>query len=106
MTKENKINQNLQPQALDAEEAVLGSMLSSKEAVSISIQWLKPDCFYKESHSIIFTTMESLFNQGEPVDTLSVVNLLKKNKEIDLVGGPYFISGLYESVPSVANVEH
>ena len=43
--------------------------------------------------------MESLFNQGEPVDTLSVVNLLKKNKEIDKVGGPYFISGLYESVP-------
>ena len=106
MAKENKINQNLQPQALDAEEAVLGSMLSSKEAVSISIQWLKPECFYKESHSIIFTAMESLFNQAEPVDTLSVVNLLKKNKEIDMVGGPYFISGLYESVPSVANVEH
>ena len=106
MAKENKINQNLQPQALDAEEAVLGSMLSSKEAVSISIQWLKPECFYKESHSIIFSAMESLFNQGEPVDTLSVVNLLKKNKEIDKVGGPYFISGLYESVPSVANVEH
>ena len=61
MAKENKINQNLQPQALDAEEAVLGSMLSSKEAVSISIQWLKPECFYKESHSIIFTAMESLF---------------------------------------------
>ena len=54
MAKENKINQNLQPQALDAEEAVLGSMMSSKEAVSISIQWLKSECFYKESHSIIF----------------------------------------------------
>ena len=53
-------------------------MLSSKEAVSISIQWLKPECFYKESHSKIFTAMELLFNQGEPVDTLSVVNLLKK----------------------------
>ena len=55
----------------------------SKEAVSISIQWLKPECFYKESHSIIFTAMESLFNQGEPVDTLSVVNLLKKIKKLN-----------------------
>ena len=46
MTEEEKTRRNLQPQALDAEEAVLGSMLSSKEAVSISIQWLNSECFY------------------------------------------------------------
>ena len=45
MIKKEKIVKNLQPQALDAEEAVLGSMLTSQEAVSISIQWLKPSYF-------------------------------------------------------------
>ena len=106
MIKKEKIVKNLQPQALDAEEAVLGSMLTSKEAVSISIQWLKPSYFYKDAHSKIFSCMEGLFDKGDAVDNLTVVNQLKKNKEIDSVGGAFYITGLSESVPSVANVEH
>ena len=96
---------NVQPHSEEAELAVLGSMLSSKEAVSKSIQWLTPDVFYKDAHGKIFSAMELLFDKGEPVDTVSVIDLLKKNKELESVGGTYFITGLVESVPTAAHVE-
>ena len=96
---------NVQPHSEEAELAVLGSMLSSKEAVSKSIQWLTPDVFYKDAHGKIFSAMELLFDKGEPVDTVSVIDLLKKNKELESVGGTYFITGLIESVPTAAHVE-
>ena len=96
---------NLQPHSEEAELAVLGSMLSSKDAVSKSIQWLTPDVFYKDAHGKIFAAMELLFDKGEPVDTVSVIDLLKKNKELESVGGTYFVTGLVESVPTAAHVE-
>jgi len=96
---------NVQPHSEEAELAVLGSMLSSKEAVSKSIQWLTSDVFYKDAHGKIFSAMELLFDKGEPVDTVSVIDLLKKNKELESVGGTYFVTGLVESVPTAAHVE-
>ena len=74
MAKDEKIL-NVQPHSQEAELAVLGSMLSSKEAVSKSIQWIKSEHFYKDAHSKIFSAMDQLFNEGEPVDTLSVSEL-------------------------------
>ena len=103
--KEIDSNLNLQPQSIEAELAVLGAMLSSKDAISKALQWLRSHHFYKESHSKIFLVMSDLFDKGEPIDTISVVNKLKKNKQIDNVGGAYFITGLVESVPTAANVE-
>lgn len=97
---------NVQPQALEAEQAVLGAMLSSKEAVSKAMQWLSADQFYKEAHSIIYSNMTQLFNEGEEIDTISIINRLKKNKQLETVGGAYYITGLVETVPSVANVEN
>ena len=98
-------NLNLQPQSIEAEQAVLGAMLSSKDAISKALQWVRSHHFYKESHSKIFLVMSDLFDKGEPIDTISVINKLKKNKQIDDVGGAYFITGLVESVPTAANIE-
>ena len=103
---EEKIkNLNQVPFSEEAELAVLGSMLSSKEAVSKSIQWLNSDFFYKDSHSKIFSVMVNLFEKGEPVDTVAVIELLKQNKELEKVGGTYFITGLVDVVPTAAHVE-
>ena len=96
---------NVQPHSIDAELAVLGSMLSSKEAVSKTIQWLKPNHFYKDSNGKIFSAMLTLFENGDPIDTVSLIEVLRKNKDLDPVGGAYFITGLVESVPTVAHVE-
>ncbi len=97
---------NIQPQALEAEQAVLGSMLSSKEAVARVLQWLNVDHFYKDAHGKIFSVMTKLFNKNEPIDTISVIDRLKKNKDLDAVGGAYYITGLIESVPTASNVEN
>jgi|TARA_B100000809_G_scaffold41472_1_gene36121 replicative DNA helicase len=96
---------NVQPHSDDAEVAVLGSMLASKEAVSKTIQWLTPDHFYKNGNGQIFSTMLNLFEKGDPIDTVSVIDLLKKNKELEKVGGAYYVTGLVESVPTAAHAE-
>lgn len=102
---EKKETLNVQPHSDEAELAVLGSMLSSKEAVSKAIQHLKPEYFYKSTHSQIYSVMLVLFDKGIPIDTISVIEMLKKNKKLDLVGGSYFITGLVESVPTAAHVD-
>ncbi len=96
---------NVQPQSLEGEQAVLGSMLTNKEAVAKALQWLSPEHFYKDAHSKIFSIMIGLFHDSEPIDTISVVDKLKKNKELEGVGGAYYITGLVEAVPTTANVE-
>ena len=83
MAKNSTLNElTVQPQALEAEEAVLGSMLTTKEAVSKGMQWLTANQFYKRAHESIFSCMTDLFDKGEPIDTISVVDYLKKKKEI------------------------
>ena len=106
MAKKNELNLTAQPQALEAEQAVLGSMLTTKEAVSKAIQWVSANQFYKDAHVRIFSCMSDLFDKGEPIDAISVVDRLKKKKELEGVGGAYYITGLAESVPTTANVEH
>ncbi len=105
MSEEQNTDLKAPPQSLEAEAAVLGSMLSSREAVSKSLQWLKPVHFYKTSHQKIFSVMVELFNDNEQIDTISVSDKLKKNKILDSVGGAYFLTGLVESIPTTANVE-
>ena len=103
---EEKIkNLNQVPYSEEAELAVLGSMLASKEAVSKSIQWLTSDSFYKDSHRKIFSVMTDLFERGDPVDTVSVIEILKQKKDLENVGGTYFITGLVDVVPTAAHVE-
>lgn len=106
MPNKDKIELKGQPQSIEAEQAVLGSMLTTKEAVSKSLQWLKPNMFYKDAHIRIASCMVDLFEKGEPIDAVSVVDRLKKKNELKGVGGAYYISGLAESVPTTANVEY
>ena len=80
MAKNNELKLTAQPQALEAEQAVLGSMLTSKEAVSKAMQWISSSQFYKEAHVRIFSCMVDLFDKGEPIDAISVVDRLKKKK--------------------------
>ena len=102
----NDLNLRTPPQSLEAEEAVLGAMLTSKDAVSRALEIVLPEHFYKDAHRRIFEAMHDLFNQGEPVDAVSVINELKKRKQLDSSGGAYFITGLSDSVPTTANIEH
>ncbi|PJB60011.1 MAG: replicative DNA helicase, partial [Bacteroidetes bacterium CG_4_9_14_3_um_filter_41_19] len=93
------------PQAIDLEEAVLGAMMIEKDAVSAVIDILSAKVFYKDSHQRIFTAISELFAESEPIDILTVTNKLKSKGELEMVGGPYFITMLTSRIASGANVE-
>lgn len=103
----NKKNEilNVQPHSDEAEQAVLGSMLSDKEAVNKAFE-KKLDAvhFYKKNHSLIFAAMSILDKKNEPIDTVSVVDVLTKNNDLEIVGGAFYISGLVDLVPTTAHV--
>jgi len=94
------------PQATDLEEAVLGAIMLEKDALTAVIDILKAEVFYKEAHQIIFSAISSLFGRSEPVDILTVTNELKSTGELDIVGGPYYITQLTNRIASAANVEY
>lgn len=95
------------PHNTEAEWAVLGAMLISGDAINdVIIEGIKTDDLYDKNNSTIFDSIIDLSNGGEEVDTVSVINWLKGNNKLERVGGAYFITGLIEAVPSVANVKN
>ena len=94
------------PQATDLEEVVLGALMLEKNAVNAVIDILTPEVFYKETHQIIYTAIKELFAKSEPIDILTVTNQLKSTGNLDVVGGPYYISLLTNRVVSSANIEY
>src|SRR5688572_29821319 len=93
------------PQAKDLEEAVLGAIMLEKSAFDTVIEILKPECFYVEAHQRIYKSMQSLQQKNQPLDILTVVEELKSREELDLVGGPYYVTRLTNAVVSSANIE-
>jgi replicative DNA helicase len=96
----------LPPQARDLEEAVLGAIMIDKDALSDVVEKLKPEMFYVDAHSVIFKAILQLFNDIKPIDMLTVIDQLKRNGELDIAGGAYYISELTNKVASSANIEY
>src|ERR1700712_5560036 len=93
------------PQAKDLEEAVLGAIMLEKGAFDAVVEILKPECFYVESHQRIYRAMQGLAQKSQPIDILTVVEELKTREELEVVGGPYYVTKLTNSVVSSANIE-
>jgi replicative DNA helicase len=93
------------PQAKDLEEAVLGAIMLEKGAFDTVVEILKPECFYVDAHQRIFTSMKSLANKSQPIDILTVVEELRSSEELDMVGGPYYVTRLTNAVVSSANID-
>ncbi|MEW6470215.1 MAG: replicative DNA helicase [Bacteroidota bacterium] len=96
----------LPPQAVDLEEAVLGALMLDKDALTNVIDILQPASFYKEAHTRIFSAIQRLFQRSEPIDILTVTHELRKSGELEIVGGPYYITQLTNRVASAANAEY
>lgn len=95
---------HLTPQNLEAEEAVLGAMIMNTRAVeTVDDVGLRTNDFYRPSHRILFDVIRELASR-ETVDELTVVNELRRNGQLEQVGGPVAVVSLAERVPSVANV--
>lgn len=96
----------LPPQAIEVEEAILGALMLEKDALTNVIEILRPESFYKDANKVIFESIVQLFNNSEPVDIKTVVHQLRKNGQLELVGGAYYISELTTKVNSAANIEY
>jgi replicative DNA helicase len=99
-------NQTLPPHSLEAEMAVLGSMLVEREAVLKAADLLKPDDFYKESHRQVFTAIIKLHNNGTEADIITVGEALKSDSLFLSSGGSGLLAELAEQVPTALHVEH
>lgn len=94
------------PQNLDAERALIGSIMLKPDAIHDIADTIGADSFYAEKHRLIFQIMLELASKSTPIDLLSVTSRLKEKDLLDKVGGNSYISGLLEAVPSAANVAH
>ena len=92
-----EIPARIPPHNLDAERAVLGAvLLEGREALPRVIEILRVTDFYTEAHRAIFTTMQILFDHGEPVDLITLGEELRRQGELDFVGGPAALALLVE----------
>lgn len=94
------------PHNIEAEQAVLGAMLLDKEAIAAAAEILSGEEFYKESHKLLFQTIVEIFNKDEPVDIVTLVDVLKSRGHLEVVGGVSYISSLAASVPTTTNVKY
>ncbi|MDP2939612.1 MAG: replicative DNA helicase [Candidatus Omnitrophota bacterium] len=96
----------LPPQNLEAEMAVLGSMLIDEEAISQALELIDESCFYKGAHNKIFSAILNLYNNQRSVDLITISDELKRNNLLEDVGGMSYLTALTETVPTSANVQH
>lgn len=94
------------PQNLDAERAVLGSIMLRPGSLMEISDLIIPDSFYAEKHKIIYNSMLELAQKSEPIDLLSLSTKLKEKKRIDAIGGMPYLTELANSVPSSTNIRH
>ena len=93
------------PHDIEAEQAVLGSMLTDKDAVISAIEVLRAEDFYREDNKAIYEAMLSLYSKPEPIDIITVKAELIEIGKFESVGGLEYLAVLPEKVPTTANVE-
>ncbi|MBI2589529.1 replicative DNA helicase [Candidatus Berkelbacteria bacterium] len=96
----------LPPQALEAEQSVLGALLLDQNAIIKVADTLKPEDFYRPENQVIFEAILRLFEQRRAIDVVTVTDELERAKELKRIGGASAIATLTSRVPSAANVLH
>ena len=96
----------LPPQVKELEEAVLGAVMIEQNAINEVTDILKDESFYVDAHQRIWRAIRMLFQSQAPIDLLTVTEQLKKNGDLDAVGGPFYVAQLTNKVGSAANVEY
>jgi len=98
--------EKIPPQSIEAEQAVLGSMLIDETCIPEVLEVIDVDCFYKEEHKKIFKIILDLFNQRRSIDLLTLTEELKKVGLLEEVGGLPYLTFLSEVVPTSANAKY
>ena len=93
------------PHDIEAEQAVLGSMLTDQDAVVDAIEILKPEDFYRDDNKYIYEAILNLYNKSEPIDIITLKSELISTGKFEAVGGYEYIALLPDKVPLVSNAE-
>lgn len=94
------------PQDIDAEKALLGSIMVRPVGIQDIMDIIRPESFYVEKHSMIYKEMLDLTNRGEPIDLVSLTTKLRERKVIDNIGGIDYLNELVTIVPASTNITH
>lgn len=97
--------QKIPPHDEEAEQAVIGSMLTDQDAVIAGIETLKPEHFYRNDNATIFEAITNVYAKGEPIDIITIKDELTSMGKFEAVGGIEYLALLPEKVPTTANVE-
>lgn len=98
--------ERIPPQSLEAEQSTLGAVLADPDALLKIVEIVKPKDFYRNAHGLIYEAILTLFDKGEPVDIVTVSELLKDKGQLDDVGGRGYINDLALAVNTSENVAH
>jgi replicative DNA helicase len=96
----------LAPQSVEAEQSVLGSILIDRDAMLRVADFLRPDDFYRQQHADIYEAMLALHGQREPIDLVTLGDELGRRDRLESAGGPGYLAGLMNAVPTAVHVEH
>lgn len=93
------------PQDVNLERVVLGAMLIDKKGVDDVIDVLNADVFYSKQHQLIYQAITKLFQQSHPIDLMTVIEQLRRDGNLETVGGEFYLIQLTQQVSSSANIE-
>ncbi len=94
------------PQNIEAEKAVLGAMLIKKDAIIEVQEILRPEDFYREAHKVAYEAMLKLTDNEEAVDIVTLTEELRKEEQLERVGGVRFVTDIANTVPTAANISY
>ena len=94
------------PQDLAAEQAVLGGMLLSKDAIADVLERLRPGDFYRPAHQNVYDAVLDLYGRGEPADAVTVAAELDRRNLLRRIGGAPYLHTLISTVPTAANASY
>jgi len=92
------------PHNVEAEESVLGAVMLSAEAAAVALETLRPEDFYRPAHQSVFEAILSLFDGNQAIDAITVSDWLRRNDNLERVGGIAFLNHLMDAVPATSNV--
>jgi replicative DNA helicase len=96
--------QRIPPQQIEAEQSLLGGLLIDGDGFPAVVEILKGDEFYRDAHRTIYHVFQLLFESNQPIDLVTVAEMLSERNELEAVGGATYLAALAERVPSAANV--
>lgn len=101
-----KVFERVPPQNIEAEQSVLGACLIGPDALAQVSDQLRPHDFYRTDHQLIFAAMLDLFERGQPVDLITVADLLQQRGQTEEAGGASYLASLAGAVPTAAGLLH